>query len=144
MKRKFLISLLALTLLFNVTPASAATLDNTNNSIAGGWDEETGYFSTTSEYNKSLKSNVGIAATASHTGEREEKVINGTTNARAHGWTTWVGVYHYTRARMEDGWSDDILTDSGRVWGNDGTEAISPWLAFNPDVWDRARTYYGN
>ena len=59
-----------------------------------------------------------------------------------NGWTTWVGKYHYTRARMED-WGA-ILTDSGRQWGTDGTEAISPWWSFNGDTLGSARTYYGS
>ena len=72
---------------------------------------------------------------------------NGTTNARAHGWTTWVGQYHYTRARMTK-WSDEteIFTDSMRQWGTDGTEAISPWYEMRPDLGKdkgMARTYYG-
>ena len=47
-----------------------------------------------------------------------------------------------TRARMED-WGA-ILTDSGRQWGTDGTEAISPWWSFNGDTLGSARTYYGS
>lgn len=31
-----------------------------------------------------------------------QTTINGTTEKRAVGQTTWTGVYHYTRARMED------------------------------------------
>ena len=57
-------------------------------------------------------------------------------------WTTWVGKYHYTRARMED-WGA-ILTDSGRQWGTDGTEAIFPWWSFNGDTLGSARIYYGS
>lgn len=37
-----------------------------------------------------------------------------------------------------------ILTDSGRQWGTDGTEAISPWWSFNGDTLGSARTYYGS
>ncbi len=62
------------------------------------------------------------------------------------GWTTWVGVYHYTRAQMTATWdASDVFTDSGRQWGDDGTEAISPWLKFNPDNDNGiARTFYGS
>ena len=41
-------------------------------------------------------------ASPKHTGKAEERTHNGTSQKRAHGWTTWVGKYHYTRARMED------------------------------------------
>lgn len=34
--------------------------------------------------------------------------------------------------------------DSGRQWGTDGTEAISPWWSFNGDTLGSARTYYGS
>ena len=40
-----------------------------------------------------------------------------------------------------------IITDSQRQWGFDGTEAISPWTAFNPNKCcgnlGSGRTYYG-
>lgn len=110
----------------------------------GGWDEARGNYT-----NKLIKADAllsaAVASTPKHTGKRENKEINGTDNYRAHGWTTWVGKYHYTRARME-GDGSTVLTDSGRIWGNDGTEAISPWWAFNPNTYGvgYARTYYGS
>ena len=44
---------------------------------------------------------------------------------------------------MEDS-DGDVLKDSGRVWGQDNTEAISPYYKYNPDIADKARTYYGS
>jgi len=89
---------------------------------------------------------MSTASGAVHTGAREEKVISGTTNARAHGWTAWSGVYHYTRARMEDiflGINLGVLTDSGRIWGYNSTEAISSWWAISEATPGSARTYCG-
>lgn len=92
-------------------------------------------------YSKAMEDGTTYAS-PKHTGKAEERTHNGTSQKRAHGWTTWVGKYHYTRARMED-WGA-ILTDSGRQWGTDGTEAISPWWSFNGDTSGSARTYYGS
>ncbi|MDO5644599.1 MAG: hypothetical protein Q4G21_02750 [Dermabacter sp.] len=103
-----------------------------------GWDEDASSNSAPSEI--SFRSNV------KHTGKAEEKTIRGTTNKRAHGWTTWVGQYHYTRARLEKG--KKVTGDSGRKWGNNGTEAVSPWkpyylLSGNLESPGSAKTYYG-
>ncbi|SDB95083.1 hypothetical protein SAMN04488112_10163 [Melghirimyces thermohalophilus] len=57
---------------------------------------------------------------------------------RAAGETTWNGVYHYTRARMESG--DQVITDSFRQWGWDYTNARSPYA----NILYTAKTYYGN
>lgn len=146
MKRKFL----ALSLL------SVIFVSNTMSSFAfsGGWNEESGYFKTPRSYEQNLTKttnfsaytkNLKAASSPKHTGKKETSIISGTSNERAHGWTTWVGVRHYTRA-MVTAWSDenDIFTDSSRVWGVDGTEAISPWYASNPESGtSKARTYYG-
>jgi hypothetical protein len=124
------------------TNTYAATQSNVESRALGGWDEETGYFKNVSAYNsKMLLDNVS-ASNAKHTGKRERNDDESTTRYRAHGWTTWVGKYHYTRARMEAG--KKVLEDSGRVWGQDGTEAISPWHYWDPDINDKARTYYGS
>jgi hypothetical protein len=103
-----------------------------------GWSEDSGQASS---------SGAATRATVSHTGKAEEKTISGTTNKRSHGWTTWSGVYHYTRARLEKG--STINGDSGRVWGTSGTEAISPWKPYrvvggNLESPGTAHTYYGN
>ena len=107
--------------------------------VVGGWSEEEGYF-----YSQPAMT----YSEAKHTGRKDSEVYNGTTRQRAHGWTTWVGKYHYTRARMEHSglFCSGVITDSGRVWGWDGTEAISPWVYFDPDnccACGSARTYYG-
>lgn len=111
-------------------------------SVIGGWDEETGYFLNMEEYSKSLANEVIPFSDVDHRGTRERDDSTDTTRYRAHGWTTWVGVYHYTRARMESS-QGAILTDSKRIWGYDGTEAISPWWAVDPAINEKARTYYG-
>ena len=86
-------------------------------------------------------------AAAKHTGKAENSVIDGTSHKRAYGKTTWSGVRHYTRARIEKG--AKIVTDSGRVFGTGVTEARSPWAAWSranggdPESPGTARTYYG-
>lgn len=113
--------------------------DNENCAI-GGWSEENGYYTNLQSYAKAFEYEL-MSSEPKHTGKAEQQTIDGTTHKRAHGWTTWVGVYHYTRARMVDG--DTILTDSERQWGNDGTEAISPWWKFQYEIVGSAKTYYG-
>lgn len=119
-------ALVALGLVLPATTANAADL--------GGWSEET------------PSSAIGPASTVSHRGAVETKVISGTSNKRAHGWTTWTGVYHYTTAQLERG-NGAVITSSGRKWGTSGTEAISSYKAFNPNAadsgWGHAKTYYG-
>jgi hypothetical protein len=90
----------------------------------------------------------GARATVNHRGKAEFKTIGGTTNKRAHGWTTWAGTKHYTTAQLEKTWpSSGVITTSGRKWGTGGTEAVSAYRAFNPnqtsDGYGQARTYYG-
>lgn len=117
----------------------------------GGWDEVAGSFAVNQNSAGSSGLIAPMASGANHRGEAETKTINGTTNKRAKGWTTWVGQYHYTRARMESDAAfgsnkGKIWTDSGRQWGTNGTSAVSPWKAFNPDnpgTPGKARTYYG-
>ena len=117
-------------------PAGAA-----NAADMGGWDENTGSFSTTTSVQTARVA--AAAAAPNHRGEAEEKVISGTTNKRAKGWTTWVGQYHYTTARMENG--STVLTTSGRQWGTNGTQATSPWFKANTTIGKgSARSYYGN
>lgn len=112
----------------------------------GGWDEEIGEFVIISDQEIPVSKGVAgiMSSTPRHSGTSEQKIINGTTNKRAHGWTTWTGEYHYTTAQMEDRflWFEPrILTTSGRAWGWNGTEAISPWWAFDGDTLGSARTY---
>lgn len=157
--KKFLTKILSAAMLLTlstpfVVPVHAAesvptSIDKT---VVGGWDEETGYFNNTEDFahkftmNSELVPKLLRASTPKHTGKRERNDDESTTRFRAHGWTTWTGMYHYTRARMEEHFFGKVtaLTDSGRQWGQNGTEAISPWWYFDPDVGDKARTYYGN
>lgn len=147
-KFKMLLSASALSLglisSFNplTTHATGFSVESDSEATAiGGWSEEDGYFINPEAFSKAL-GEVSTYATPKHTGKAEERTYNGTSQKRAHGWTTWVGKYHYTRARMED-WGT-VLTDSKRQWGTDGTEAISPWWSFNGDTLGSARTYYGS
>ncbi|AEJ24704.1 hypothetical protein HKO46_08630 [Streptococcus equi subsp. zooepidemicus] len=112
----------------------------------GGWSEETGYYTSVKAFNASHQA-VGshtpkaLLGVPRHTGRKEQSNLL----LRAHGWTTWVGVRHYTRARMTSYLSENnVYTDSGRVWGVGGTEAISPWYnTLHPENGAMARTYYG-
>lgn len=103
----------------------------------GGWDENEGYY---------VNTPLARASSPTHTGKSETSTIGGTSVKRAIGQTSWSGVYHYTRARMEDivlGINFGVLTDSGRIWGTSNTKATSPWWYFNGDTLGTARTYYG-
>lgn len=126
---------------FNIADGPETSVVTSESNAIGGWSEEDGYFVNPQAYSKAMEDGTTYAS-PKHTGKAEERTHNGTSQKRAHGWTTWVGKYHYTRARMED-WGA-ILTDSGRQWGTDGTEAISPWWSFNGDTSGSARTYYGS
>ncbi|WP_439692927.1 hypothetical protein ACRQ4B_01315 [Curtobacterium sp. SP.BCo] len=103
----------------------------------GGWSEGTG---TTDGATRGM-----TRATVNHRGAAEQKTISGTTHKRSHGWTTWAGVQHYTRARLEHGSS--VLADSGRKWGKSGTEAVTVWKPYRPNQpgsgVGTAKTYYG-
>ncbi|MDO4276690.1 MAG: hypothetical protein Q4D16_23760 [Eubacteriales bacterium] len=111
----------------------------------GGWDEDTGYFFNVSEYNNALEeSQVLPASSPIHSGEKIKDDSTGTTRFAAHGWTVWTGVYHYTRARMENRKGTIVYTDSNRIWDVSGTEAYSPWWYWSVGDESIARTYYGN
>lgn len=131
--------------LLAAAPAGAATARTTADETAiastGGWSEETGAFGP-------ARSTPGTFATVNHRGKSESKDINGTTHKRAHGWTTWAGVRHYTTARLEHYWPNSgVIATSGRKWGTGGTEAATAWKAFNPNAASSgtgaAKTYYG-
>ena len=145
--KRFGVSILSLGLVLALNPVTTFAAEpetsvvTSESNAVGGWSEEDGYFVNPQAYSKAMEDGTTYAS-PKHTGKAEERTHNGTSQKRAHGWTTWVGKYHYTRARMED-WGA-ILTDSGRQWGTDGTEAISPWWSFNGDTLGSARTYYGS
>lgn len=140
-------SILGLGILLSFNPMTLLAADfptqtvDTESNAVGGWSEENGYFINPQAYSRAM-GDISTYSTAKHTGIAEQRDYNGFTQKRAHGWTTWVGKYHYTRARMED-WGA-VLTDSNRQWGYDGTEAISPWWSFNGDTLGVAKTYYGS
>ena len=145
--KRFGVSILSLGLVLALNPVTTfaaepetSVVTSESNAI-GGWSEEDGYFVNPQAYSKAMEDGTTYAS-PKHTGKAEERTHNGTSQKRAHGWTTWVGKYHYTRARMES-WGT-VLTDSGRQWGTNGTEAISPWWSFDGFTTGTARTYYGN
>lgn len=124
------------TVLLGAVPAQAQTIAEDRGAV-GGWSETSGVFGTAA-------SGIGVLA-VNHRGKAEQKTISGTTHKRSHGWTTWAGVRHYTRARLEHGSS--IIADSGRKWGTSGTEAVTVWKPYRPNSPGNgvgsARTYYG-
>lgn len=113
-----------------------------NAEVVGGWSEESGSYTETTIPNFGMMTRAAVR----HTGKAEEKNISGTTHKRAHGWTTWSGVYHYTTARLEHYWpGSGVNGTSGRIWGRNGTEAISPYKPYTRDSSPgAAKTYYGN
>ncbi len=120
---------------------------------AGGWSEIGGAFVTPSPALLDSNAISGVpakpAGSPKHTGKAEEKVINGTTHKRSHGWTTWTGKYHYTTAGLEHYWpASGVIATSGRKWGTNGTEAMTKYVAYNPNAtsngYGQARTYYGS
>ncbi|RTE48442.1 hypothetical protein EKN07_09865 [Actinobaculum sp. 352] len=117
--------------------------------VVGGWSEDGGYFSDPSATAVSEEIMPAAATgTPRHTGKAEYTIINGTSHKRAHGWTTWTGVLHYTHARLEHYWPHSgVIASSGRRWGKGGTEAYTRWVAYNPNKPSngngKARTYYG-
>ena len=135
-KMKMSIAVAALAIGAIAFPASAVSAAE-----LGGWDENTGSF-TTSSSSEDVRTSASVKA-VNHRGEAEERVVSGTTNKRAKGWTTWVGVRHYTTAQMESG--STVLTTSGRKWGTSGTQATSPWFVANHTYGKgSAKSYYGN
>lgn len=124
------------TVLLGAIPAHAQG-DAEGEGIVGGWSETAGTID-------GAETGMSVFA-VNHRGAAERKTINGTTHKRSHGWTTWAGVQHYTRARLEHG--STIIADSGRKWGKSGTEAVTVWKPFRPNQpgsgVGTAKTYYG-
>lgn len=110
--------------------------EETNHEVLGGWTEEEGSFS-------SILDSRSTKATVKHTGQADYRYSGVKQEKRAHGWTTWKNVYHYTTAQMHS-LTGKVLSDSGRRWGTSGTEAISPyvWVGEIPGS-AKAKTFYG-
>jgi hypothetical protein len=145
MKKKIMKAVFAVAIVCAI-PASSALADS--GGVRGGWSEVEGSFTVQAEQSQLLPT-ARAAGTVQHTGKSETKSINGTTHKRSHGWTTWSGVYHYTTAQLEHYWPHSgVIRTSGRVWGWNGTEAMTSWTAFNHDApsngYGAAKTYYGN
>lgn len=117
---------------------STLTVSATSQPISGGWSEDDGL----------MQAQIGdLKSTPYHYGSVQERNAIPPTSIerRALGTTQWPGVYHYTRARMENRFTGGIYTDSERVYGISTTNAVSPWYTdsfeFNFSI---GRTYYGN
>lgn len=124
------------TMLLGALPAHAHEKSD-GSGVVGGWSESAGA--------SRIASSEAAPRAVSHRGKAEQKTISGTTHKRSHGWTTWVGVQHYTRARLERG--STVVADSGRRWGKSGTEAVTAWKPYRPNQPGNgvgtAKTYYG-
>lgn len=113
--------------------------------VTGGWSESGG---TVVAQQGTAESPQLTNFAVNHRGKAESKTINGTSHKRSHGWTTWANVRHYTTAQLEHYWPySGVIATSGRKWGTGGTEAVTKWVAFNPNAassgYGQARTYYG-
>jgi len=120
--------------------AATASTTATSADVLGGWSEKEGDWTT--------DDSLTDLAIPNHRGISEYATINGTSHKRAHGWTTWAGTYHYTTAQLEHYWpASGVITTSGRRWNNNGSEAVTQYVAFNPNAasngYGEAKTYYG-
>lgn len=161
MKRKIFTVLTSIILIVSTAGVSTFAANSSGNSLSGGWSESTGYYidgvpGTTDTYitGTSVVSGLKVTSTFAnntpsptpdkHTGKR----LRATNSAEdplyaAYGETLWYYKYHYTTAQMElsDG---TVKTTSGRQWGNNATQATSPY--YNPKWYENteARTYWGS
>lgn len=137
MKNKFIVGIVGVCVLSTTLGLGKVA----NAEELGGWSEDSGSYTT----EITIPNEQMMIRAVKHTGKAEEKSISGTTHKRAHGWTTWSGVYHYTTAQLERYWpGSGVNGTSGRVWGKNGTEAISPYKPYTKDSSPgAAKTYYG-
>lgn len=144
-KNRKSIAALALVLIVSAITTSAFAAET--GKISGGWSESRGYY-----VNNYVDDGASVCADGtptatpnSHKGERWDKVVNsgGDTASAAHGETVWFYKYHYTTARMELK-NGTVKETSGRVWGDNATEATSPY--YLPGLFENteARTYWGS
>ena len=96
--KRFGVSILSLGLVLALNPVTTfaaepetSVVTSESNAI-GGWSEEDGYFVNPQAYSKAMEDGTTYAS-PKHTGKAEERTHNGTSQKRAHGWTTWVGKY---------------------------------------------------
>lgn len=161
MKLKFVITIVILNCLVLIMGASVFARDVNKSEVSGGWSENSGYYidgveGTTSTYIPSTSvvsrikinnsaNNVPSATPNKHTGKRLDRAINsaGDVESAAHGETVWYYKYHYTTARMELS-NGTVKTTSGRQWGNNATQATSPYYTKKLFENTEARTYWGS
>lgn len=161
MKRKIFAVLASITLIVSTAGVSAFAADTDKNSVSGGWSESTGYYidgvpGTTATYTSgtSVVSSLKVASTFAnntpsptpdkHTGKRLRSVTSaGDPKYAAYGETLWYYKRHYTTARMElsDG---TVKTTSDRQWGENATQATSPYYTPKWNENTEARTYWGS
>ncbi len=131
--KKIITSLVFITVICATITVSADTTK-----FSGGWYEQEGV---------TQNSGVNAYSTPYHYGSVQERNANppSSVERRTLGTTQWPGVYHYTRARMENRFTGSVYTDSNRVYGTGTTNAISPWykdsFEFKLSI---GKTYYGN
>lgn len=145
-KLKVTITVCALALSIFSNSAFAANISN----VSGGWSESGGYyingdFDISNNSEMILSTGTPSATPNSHTGSRLSRAIDsaGTTEDAAHGETVWFYKYHYTTARMELS-NGTVKTTSGRQWGDNATEATSPYYVRGILENTEARTYWGS
>ncbi len=160
MKRKIVALLTAVTLMVPVTGIFAFAADANQGSVSGGWAEFSGYYidgvpGTTDTYTSGtpVVSGLKVASTLygipsstpdKHTGKRLRRLTSAEeVEYAAHGETVWFYKKHYTTAQMEliDG---TVKTTSGRKWGDNATEATSPYYLPKAFENTEARTYWGS
>lgn len=141
MKNTLLLSITTMALLslfsgsVNASENSQIKIEN-KNEILGGWTEEEGLFS-------HILDSRSTKATVKHTGKADYRYSGVKQEKRAHGWTTWQNVYHYTTAQMHS-LTGKVLSNSRRRWGTSGTEAISPYVGVGEIPGSaKAKTFYG-
>lgn len=137
-----------LTVMTTSMSVSAHTdLSRENQTVLGGWSEESGRFSNSSDSTYLGRTGFRSArkeGSPHHGGKRENRYGGIHRESRAVGWTSWPNVYHYTRAQMVSGFGfGEADGDSGRVWGMGGTEAYSQWVHEGEIVTHRAKTFFG-
>ena len=94
--KRFGVSILSLGLVLALNPVTTFAAEpetsvvTSESNAVGGWSEEDGYFVNPQAYSKAMEDSTTYAS-PKHTGKAEERTHNGTSQKRAHGWTTWVG-----------------------------------------------------
>lgn len=148
-KKNLLVLTMCMALLGGST-VLAANVENNESTISGGWSETEGYYINPPKQTLGatlFSAKAAASKPKSHKGKRLKRAIKGTNGNdyeyAAYGETTWPGMRHYTTAQMETG-DGDVIESSGRVWGDNYTEATSKYIIPKIGGSEKARTYWGN